>query len=124
MNAGARWGIQFMLSFKQTYISTRLWLHLELKVIWEAEVEDLNLLHASALVSLLKSRNKLSCLNTPFKNTSSYFIVNSKYTLKINFMFLTHPHHKPFIPISFTMNPTRSRNKSINCHSGVSNPNL
>lgn len=73
---------------KQT-ISTRLWLHLELKAIWETEVEDLNLLHASVPVSPLKSRNKLSCSNTAFSNTSPYFIFNSKCTPGIIFLFLT-----------------------------------
>lgn len=85
------------------HTSNRLWLHPELKVIWETEVEDLNLLHASLLLSLLKSRNKLSCSNTAFSNTSPYFIVNSKCSLKINFLFLTLS-----VSLSFSPKPSSS----------------
>lgn len=96
MNAGARWDSLSLASSR--HISTSLWLNLELKVIWETEVEDQNLLHTSILVSLLKSRNKLSCSNTAFSNASPYLTVNFKRTLKINLVILTHPHHKAFIP--------------------------
>lgn len=80
------------------HISTGLWLHLELEVIWEKEIEDLNLLQASMSLSLLRSRNNLSCSSTAFSKACPYFIINSKFTLEMNFLFLTHPHCKPFIP--------------------------
>lgn len=51
------------------HISTGMWLQLELEVIWEKEIEDLNLLQASTSVSLLRSRNNLSCSSTAFSNT-------------------------------------------------------